>query len=68
MRTLARIRAHAEAYQLVHCDLAGVNAFFVGADLAAGRFPAAADVVVRAPNYWLRGGRHPPGSGAWEAV
>jgi hypothetical protein len=58
LRTVAARRG----YRLVHTDLAGVNAFFVRADLA-GPFPAEADVPVRAPNYFLRGEGHPPHPG-----
>jgi len=46
-------------YTLVHTDLAGVNAFFVRADLAEG-LPSGDAVPLRAPNYFLLGGGHPP--------
>jgi len=50
----------AKGYRLVHTELAGCNAFFVRDDLAADRFPAAAEVVrIGGPNYFLQGGRHP---------
>jgi len=47
-----------KGYQLVHADLAGINAFFV-ADECAAPF---ADITPlrRAPGYELRGLRHPP--------
>lgn len=56
-----------KGYRLVHCDLTGVNAFFVREDLG-GDFPAPEEVALRAPNYFLAGLRLPPGNGAWEAV
>ena len=58
---LRRVAA-ARGYRLVHTDVAGVNAFFVRADLAAP-FPEEAAVPVRAPNYFLRGTGHPPHQG-----
>jgi hypothetical protein len=57
-----------KGYELVHCDLSGVNAFFVRHDLMRGRFPVGDDVALRSPNYFLRAGRHPPGSGRWVNV
>lgn len=62
--SLGALRAVAarRGYRLVHTDLAGVNAFFVRADLA-GPFPPEAEVPVRAPNYFLRGEGHPPNEG-----
>jgi hypothetical protein len=45
-------------YRLVHCELAGANAFFVRADLA-GHFPAPEDVQRRGPNYFLTSYGHP---------
>ena len=42
----------------MHTDLAGVNAFFVREDLA-GPFPPADTVIVRGPNYFMAGTRHP---------
>jgi hypothetical protein len=51
-----------KGYRLVHTDLAGVNAFFVAGELA-GPFPPEDAVPVRAPNYFLRGGGHPPHTG-----
>lgn len=46
-------------YQLVHTELAAVNAFFVRADLATDCFPAEGEVPRRLePNYYLRGLRH----------
>lgn len=56
-----------KGYRLVHCDLTGVNAFFVRDDLG-GEFLPADQVTLRAPNYLLRGLRHPPGEGPWESV
>jgi hypothetical protein len=58
----------AKGYELVHCDLAGINAFFVRGDLLGDHFPAASEVVLRAPNYRLKGDRHPSGTGSWEVV
>jgi hypothetical protein len=57
-----------KGYELIHCDLSGVNAFFVRQDLMRGRFPVGDEVVLRSPNYFLRGGRHPPGGGRWVDV
>ncbi len=57
---LERLAAE-KGYALVHTELAGVNAFFVRADLARERFPEAGEVPRRtAPNYFLRGVGHPP--------
>jgi hypothetical protein len=68
--SLAALRALAgrKGYRLVHTDLAGVNAFFVRADLA-GPFGPEDAVPVRAPNYFLAGRGHPPHDGdrAYEA-
>ncbi|APU16015.1 MULTISPECIES: hypothetical protein [Actinoalloteichus] len=50
--------AERKGYRLVHCELAGVNAFFVRAD-QAGRFPAPAEVRRRGPNYFLTSHGHP---------
>lgn len=47
-----------KGYQLVHCELAGANAFFVRADLA-GSFPRQEDVQRRGPNYFLTSYGHP---------
>jgi hypothetical protein len=52
-----------KGYRLVHCELAGVNAFFVREDLAA---PFLASPLPRGPNFQLHGRRHPPGSGKYE--
>jgi hypothetical protein len=60
--------ASEKGYALVHCDLSGVNAFFVRRDLAGDRFLAPAEVVLRAPNYRLQAQRHPPGGGRWVTV
>lgn len=57
-----------KGYELVHCDLSGVNAFFVRHDLLRGRFTTGAEVTLRSPNHFLRGGRYPPGSGRWVNV
>jgi hypothetical protein len=51
-----------KGYRLVHTDLAGVNAFFVRADLA-GPFGPEEAVPARAPNYFLTGEGHPPHTG-----
>lgn len=48
----------AKGYRLVHCELAGANAFFVRADLAAG-FPPPDEVQRRGPNYFLTSYGHP---------
>jgi hypothetical protein len=68
--SLAALRAIGieKGYELVHCDLSGVNAFFVRHDLMRGRFPIGDEVVLRSPNYFLQGGRHPPGTGRWVNV
>jgi hypothetical protein len=60
--SLGAVRALGErkGYRLVHCELAGVNAFFVRDDLAA---PFTTPPVPRGPNYYLLGRGHPPGSG-----
>lgn len=52
-----------KGYRLVHCELAGVNAFFVdtGEAAASDAFPAAEDVRRRGPNYYLGSFGHPPG-------
>jgi SAM-dependent methyltransferase len=48
-------------YQLVHTDLAAINAFFVRDDLAAERFPPLEQIPRRhSPNYFLTGHRHLP--------
>lgn len=48
-------------YRLVHCDLAGVNAFFVRDDIAGSMRALTAEQAFRAPNYGLEGRCHPPG-------
>lgn len=48
-----------KGYRLVHCELAGVNAFFVHAG-EKGEFPATEDVQRRGPNYYLGAFGHPP--------
>lgn len=55
-------------YRLVHCDITGVNAFFVRADLVGANFLSPEDVVLRAPNYALQGLRWPARGGRWEDV
>ena len=50
--------ARGKGYRLVHTDLAGVNAFFVRADLAAP-FPSCEVVPRRSPNFFLTGQGHP---------
>jgi hypothetical protein len=55
--------AASKGYRLVHTDLAGVNAFFVPEDLA-GPFLPESRVPVRAPNFFLSGGGHPPHEGS----
>jgi len=49
-----------KGYRLVHCELAGVNAFFVHAG-EAGEFLPPEDVRRRGPNYYLGAFGHPPG-------
>jgi hypothetical protein len=56
-----------KGYQLVHTDLAAINAFFVRGDLTGDRFPTAGDVPRRQePNYFLQGYRHPPNTSGWQ--
>ncbi len=57
--SLGALRALGESkgYRLVHTELAGVNAFFVRADLEA-RLPASGQVPARPPNFDLAGRRH----------
>lgn len=50
-----------KGYRLVHCDLSGVNAFFVREDLVNSSF---CDPVMRSPDYLLGGHRHRPGDPA----
>jgi hypothetical protein len=52
-----------KGYRLVHCELAGVNAFFVRDDLP-GPWPER--VVHRTPNYDFAGYAHPAASRDWE--
>jgi len=47
-----------KGYRLVHCELAGVNAFFVRDDLN-GDFPPPEQVQRRGPNYFLTSHGHP---------
>ncbi|HEX2129986.1 MAG TPA: hypothetical protein VHH15_00385 [Actinophytocola sp.] len=47
-----------KGYRLVHCELAGANAFFVRDDLAAD-FLEPGDVQRRGPNYFLTSYGHP---------
>ncbi|OLF10231.1 hypothetical protein BLA60_17500 [Actinophytocola xinjiangensis] len=47
-----------KGYRLVHCELAGANAFFVRTDLA-GPFPPPHQVQRRGPNYFLTSYGHP---------
>jgi hypothetical protein len=49
--------AEQKGYCLVHCELAGVNAFFVRADLAG---PFSGRLLYRGPNIDLLGRRHSP--------
>ncbi|HEY3727650.1 MAG TPA: hypothetical protein VGL51_10780 [Solirubrobacteraceae bacterium] len=66
--TALRGLASEKGYELVHCDLSGVNAFFVRGELVGDRFLAPPEVVLRAPNYKLQGRRHRPGGGRWVRV
>lgn len=54
----------AKGYQLVHVEMAGVNAFFVRDDLAEP-FPPALE---RGANYFLQGKRHTPEAGTYAEV
>ncbi|OLF18170.1 hypothetical protein BU204_08245 [Actinophytocola xanthii] len=47
-----------KGYRLVHCELAGANAFFVRSDLAV-HFPRPDEVQRRGPNYFLTSYGHP---------
>lgn len=49
--------AHIHKYRLVHLELSGNNAFFVS-DVEEGQFLPEAEVVSRAPNYFLYGLGH----------
>ena len=62
--SLGAIRALGETkgYRLVHCELSGVNAFFVREDLAAA---FVVPPVPRGPNFYLLGRGHPSGSGEY---
>ena len=56
--------AHAKGYRLVHSDIAGVNLFFVCAELAGNRFLPESEVASRPVNYALSAALHPaPSSG-----
>lgn len=56
--------AHAKGYRLVHCDIAGVNLFFVCAELAGSGFLPESEVASRPVNYALSAALHPaPSSG-----
>jgi hypothetical protein len=60
---LARLGA-AKGYQLVGCNIVGLNAFFVRSDLAGDRFaaPATAEHLFQPPRYYFAGsfaGGHP---------
>jgi hypothetical protein len=50
--------AEGRGYRLVHCELAGVNAFFVRED-QVGEFLPADQVQRRGPNYFLTSHGHP---------
>jgi hypothetical protein len=49
----------AKGYRLVHAETAGVNLFFVRADVAGDHFLSPDEVAVRAPNYYLVAATHP---------
>ena len=49
----------AKGYRLVHCELAGVNAFFVREDLAAECPDLPVEALYRPANYGLEGREHP---------
>jgi hypothetical protein len=59
--------AEVKGYRLAHTELAGVNAFFVRADLDVALPPAEA-VPVRAPNHFLAGHAHVADAGTLELV
>ena len=60
LRALAELGTE-KGYALIHCETAGVNAFFVRCDcLPAGFAPASLSAIYRPPNYFYRGLRHPP--------
>lgn len=59
-RQRLHLLAGRKGYRLVHCELAGVNAFFVHTG-EPGEFLAADDVRRRGPNYYLGSFGHPPG-------
>jgi hypothetical protein len=63
--------AERKGYHLVGCCFAGVNAFFVRADLCGTHFfePYTAENHYEPPRYWmLRTAGHPPGIGPLERV
>jgi tetratricopeptide (TPR) repeat protein len=60
LRALAELGA-TKGYELVYCERAGVNAFFVArAALPAGYQPRPLAEIYRPPNYSYQGLRHPP--------
>ena len=50
--------ARKKGYELVYCELAGINAFFVRADLA--HHFERDKILVRSPNYFMRNYQHRP--------
>lgn len=60
LRALAEL-GNEKDYVLVHCERAGVNAFFVERSaLPVGFTPRPTEEIYRPPNYFYRGQRHPP--------
>ncbi len=59
--------AEEKGYQLAHTELAGVNAFFVRADLDI-ELPPRDAIPARAPNHFLAGHAHVPDPGGLEYV
>jgi hypothetical protein len=60
LRALAELGA-TKGYELVYCERAGVNAFFVARSaLPAGFVSQPLEAIYRPPNYFYQGLRHPP--------
>ena len=59
--------AEEKGYRLAHTELAGVNAFFVRADLGV-ELPPPEAIPARAPNHFLAGHSHPPDPGGLDYV
>ena len=50
--------ALSKGYELVHCEAAGINAFFVCQEIIDGHQMTVKGIIDRAPNYGLRGVGH----------